>query len=412
MAQINITLDESELLELFAGNRDQAFKNLVEKVLNQILLAESTAQLNAMPYERVDQRTDYRNGTRDRKLVTRIGTLELKVPRHRNQPFETMIFDNYVRSEVALINTMIEMVVNGVSTRKVTKVVETLCETPVSKSMVSKICERLDPEIKAFRERPLEDEYPFLMVDATYFKVREDHRIVSKAFMIAIGITAEGYRSVLGFNLYDQEDKTSWSDFMTDLKRRGVENIMMMTSDAHPAILYALAKVYPGVPWQRCQFHFTRNIIDATPKSYQAGLTVELREMFRCKTIEAARKRKDEIVRDYSDVAEKAMDLLESGFEDAMVVMVLPEEVRVTLRTSNMIERLNGELKRRSDVIKVFPNAASLLRLMGAVTIEHSDTLTMRRKLFFKRTPGMMGEKVKDNLVKIAYEQKALAQAA
>ena len=368
MAQINITLDESELLELFAGNRDQAFKNLVEKVLNQILLAESTAQLNAMPYERVDQRTDYRNGTRDRKLVTRIGTLELKVPRHRNQPFETMIFDNYVRSEVALINTMIEMVVNGVSTRKVTKVVETLCETPVSKSMVSKICERLDPEIKAFRERPLEDEYPFLMVDATYFKVREDHRIVSKAFMIAIGITAEGYRSVLGFNVYDQEDKTSWSDFMTDLKRRGVENIMMMTSDAHPAILYALAKVYPGVPWQRCQFHFTRNIIDATPKSYQAGLTVELREMFRCKTIEAARKRKDEIVRDYSDVAEKAMDLLESGFEDAIVVMVLPEEVRVTLRTSNMIERLNGELKRRSDVIKVFPNAASLLRLMGAVT--------------------------------------------
>ena len=135
MAQINITLDESELLELFAGNRDQAFKNLVEKVLNQILLAESTAQLNAMPYERVDQRTDYRNGTRDRKLVTRIGTLELKVPRHRNQPFETMIFDNYVRSEVALINTMIEMVVNGVSTRKVTKVVETLCETPVSKSI-------------------------------------------------------------------------------------------------------------------------------------------------------------------------------------------------------------------------------------------------------------------------------------
>ena len=147
-----------------------------------------------------------------------------------------MIFDNYVRSEVALINTMIEMVVNGVSTRKVTKVVETLCETPVSKSMVSKICERLDPEIKAFRERPLEDEYPFLMVDATYFKVREDHRIVSKAFMIAIGITAEGYRSVLGFNVYDQEDKTSWSDFMTDLKKTRVENIMMMTSDAHLAI--------------------------------------------------------------------------------------------------------------------------------------------------------------------------------
>lgn len=186
----------------------------------------------------------------------------------------------------------------------------------------------------------------------------------------------------------------------------------MITSDAYPAILNSIVKVFPGVPWQRCQFHFTRNIIDAAPKSQQAGLAIELRELFTSSTIEDARRRKSEILRDYSDVASKAMGILDNGFEDSMTVMNLPEEVRIQLRTSNAIERINRELKRRSEVIKVFPNAASLLRLMGAVVIEDNDSLSMSKAVFYKRTPNELASDVKAKLKEIAYTQKSLLNAA
>lgn len=413
MAQINLTLDQEELLELLAGNREEAFKHLVEKLLNQVLIAESSTQLQADPYERSDERQDYRNGTRMRKLVTRIGTLELEVPRHRNEPFQTHLFDNYNRSEAALINTMIEMVINGVSTRKVSRVIEELCGTEVSKSLVSEACKKLDPEVDAFRNQPLDGKaFPFVMVDATYFKVREDHKISSKALMIAVGYTSEGRREVIGFNVYDNESNATWFDFLLSIKKRGLNGVMMITSDAHPAILNSIVKVFPGVPWQRCQFHFTRNIIDATPKSQQAGLAVELRELFTSNTIADARRRKDEIVKDYSEVAPNAIDILENGFEDSMTVMILPEEVRVHLRTSNTLERINREIKRRSDVIKVFPNQASLLRLMGAVIMEYNDGLSMSKMAFYRRTPEQLTTELQNRLENLAYEQKSLLNAA
>ena len=173
MTQVNLTLSEEELLELLAGNRKEAIKHLVEKLLNQVLIAESAAQLQAEHYERSDDRKDYRDGTHDRKIVTRIGTLELAVSKHHNESFRTALFYNYSRSETALINTMIEMVINSVSTRKVSKVVEQLCGTNVPKSLVSEVCNKLDPEVEAFRQQPLDErKFSFLMVDDTYFKVR------------------------------------------------------------------------------------------------------------------------------------------------------------------------------------------------------------------------------------------------
>ncbi len=413
MAQINLTLEQEELLELLAGNREEAFKHLVEKLLNQVLLVESASQLQAEPYERADDRQDYRNGSRVRSLTTRIGTIELEVPRHRNVPFQSLLFENYKRSEAALISTMVELVINGVSTRKVSRVIETLCGKEVSKSLVSEACKKLDPEIDAFRKQSLEGkEFPFVMIDATYFKVREDHKIVSKALMLAIGITSEGKKEVIGFNVYDDESNPTWMDFLTDLKKRGLQGVMMFTSDAHPSILSSIVKVFPGIPWQRCQFHFTRNIIDQVPKNYQTGIAAELREMFTSLTIEQARKRKNEIINDYSDIAPNAMDILDNGFEDAMTVLSLPEEVRVHLRTSNTLERINRELKRRSDVIKIFPNSASLLRLMGAVIIEHNDIYSMQKAVFFKRTPEALTEDLRSKLQSIAYSQKSLAMVA
>lgn len=207
MAQLNITLNQDEILQLLLVDREEAFRKLLQRTLNDILKVESQEQLQAAPYERSDSRLDSRNGLRDRELKTRIGRITLAVPRHRNVPFKTLIFDNYSRSEAALVTAMAEMVVNGVSTRKVSRVIESLCGTSVSKSSVSEICKNLDKEVESFRNRPLEGRYPFLTVDATYFKVRENNRVISKALMIAYGTNKQGHLEILGFAAYRNESK-------------------------------------------------------------------------------------------------------------------------------------------------------------------------------------------------------------
>ena len=414
MAQVNITLNQEEILQLSSSNCiSDTFREILRKTLNQVLLAESAEQLGAEPYERSEERQDYRNGYRERPLVTRIGTITLSVPKHRNQPFHTMIFENYQRSETALILTMAEMVVSGVSTRKVSNVMEVLCEKSFSKSTVSEACKHLDEEVDQFRKRTLEpDKYPFLMMDATYFKDREDHRTVSKAFMVAIGITKEGDREVLGFGVYGEENNYTWTSFIQELKARGLSGVLMFTSDAHPSIRHAMQKEFPDAVWQRCQFHFIRNILDAAPKSYKAGIESELREMFNCETIEDARKLRDEIINDYHDIAEECMDILDNGFEDAMSVMLLPKEMRRPLRTSNMVERLNGELKRRANVIKVFPNPDSITRLMGAVTIDYSEMLASKSRMFYRTSMAKISEQTKLKLVILAHDQAQRTKAA
>ena len=322
MAQLNITLNQEEILLLLSDNREDAFKKLLQDSLNNILQAESTEQLQAEKYERSAERTDSRNGSRERCLTTRIGKIELVVPRHRNVPFRTLIFDNYQRSEAALVTTMAEMVVQGVSTRKVARVIEALCGTNYSKSMVSEVCKELDHSVHEFRNRPLEKTYPFLFVDATYLKVRENHRIVSKALMIAVATTTEGRREIVGFDLYDNESNDTWFMFMESLKRRGLSGLQLITSDAHPGIIYAIGKTYPTVAWQRCQTHFSRNILEKTPKKFQKGLHGELLEMYNTRSLQEARKIRDRIIDDYCDIAPSAMECLDQGFESIMTVMV------------------------------------------------------------------------------------------
>jgi len=411
MAQLNITLNQEEILQLLCNDRDEAFRQLLQNSLNSILKAESTEQLKAEPYERSEERTDSRNGSRDRDLTTRIGTITLHVPRHRNQPFKTMVFENYSRSEAALIACMTEMVINGVSTRKVTQVVETLCGETCSKSMVSDLCKDLDGKVNEFRNRPLEGNYPFLEVDATYFKVRENHRIISKAFMIAYGVNERGLREILGFAVSHAETKETWKDFLTSLKARGLKGLLMVTSDAHEGIRDAVARVFPDVPWQRCQFHFSKNISEKSPKKYQAGIRAELNELFNSKDIREARQKRDAIIEEYQDVAASAMACLEEGFEDSMTVMTLPKSLRKYFRTSNHIERLNKELKRRSNVIGIFPNESSLLRLMGAVLIERNEVIQLQPAAFSQKTyAALLSSGVPGQLAVIAKQQ--LLQAA
>lgn len=413
MAQVNLTLTHEEVLQVLTGDRDAAMKFLLERILNEIMKAESEEQLGAGLHERSEERQDYRNGTRERELNTRIGTLTLNVPRHRNEPFHTMVFENYQRSEVALIATMVQMVVMGVSSRKVEKVVTTLCGTSFSKSTVSELCKRLDKDVDQFKNRPLDfHEAPFLMLDATYFKVREDHRIRSKAFLVALAFKPDGKREVVGFDVFDAEENYSWQTFLSGLKERGLTDVRMVISDAHAAIRPAVAKVYPEAAWQRCQVHFLRNILSITPNKYKEALAIELRRMFTASTTEKARKVKEEIVAEYEGVAEQAMKTLEEGFEDSMTVNGLPKYLKEKIRTTNLLERLNRELKRRSDVIQVFPNPASVLRLMGAVTIEVNNTYMAGNRVYGDKTLDELRHTVFPALRRIADDQLKLLNAA
>lgn len=239
-------MNQEEILQLLSNDKSKAFAKLLQESLNGILKAESTSQLQAEPYEPTSKRKGSRNGFRDRPYVTRVGTITLKVPKHRDsETFHTLLFDNYTRSEAALIVTMAEMVVNGVSTRKVSKVMELLCGKSYSKSTVSEACKELDTSVDTFRNRPLNRVYPFIILDATYFKVRENLRIHSKALMIAYATTCDGLQEIIGFGIYDKENKENWKEFLTSLKLRGLSEVYMITSDAHEGIIDAVAKQFP-----------------------------------------------------------------------------------------------------------------------------------------------------------------------
>ncbi len=414
MAQVNLTLSEQEVLQVLTGDRESAIKYLFERILNELMKAESEEQLGAAKHERTDGRSDYRNGTRERGLNTRIGKITLKVPRHRNEPFHTMIFDNYQRSEACLIATMVQMVVDGVSTRKVEKVVEELCGTSFSKSTVSELCKRLDADINAFNDRSLEHMcVPFVMVDATYFKVREDHRTKSKAFFVAMGFKVDGSREILGFDVFDTEENYSWITFFNRLKKRGLKDVKMVISDAHPSIRKAIADAYPEAAWQRCQVHLERNIVDAAPIKYKEGLKVELRNMFNATSVNEAERIKNQIVEDYEDVAKIATEKLETGFWDSMTIMCIRHlDVRAKLRTSNYLERLNRELKRRSDAIQVFPNADSIFRLMGAVTMEYHNAQNAKNKIYSEKRYKTIESEINSRLKEIAARQHLELEAA
>ena len=406
MAQINITLNQEEILDILSKNRDEAFKIIVQKILDQIMLAESNEILKAEPYERCEERTDFRNGFRDRELVTRIGKITLHVPRHRNVPFKTMIFDNYTRSEGALISTMMEMVLQGVSTRKISEVTKILCGQAFSKSTVSELCKALDDIVCEFRDRPIEKSYPFLMTDATYFKVRSDHRITSRALMIAMGMTEEGIKEIIGFRVCDNESSATRLSFYESLRKRGLSAPKMIISDAHNGEKAAIGRVYPDSSWQRCQVHFRKNITDRIQKKYVAGISSELTEMFNAKTIDEARRIRDHILTDYYDAAPDAMEILEEGFDDAMTVMELPIQMRRTLRSTNNLERLNEMLKARSKIIKIFPNEESLNRLMGAVLMECHDRMILNTQgMFTKRAYSQIDERIEIKLHEIARTQ-------
>lgn len=382
MAQYQITLNEELLHQLFIGDsREAGVATLLETVLNQVLNAQATEQLNAERYERTDERRGYRNGTYPHTLTTRVGKLTLSVPRFRDGIFSTELFARYQRSEQALVLALMEMVLNGVSTRKVTQVTEELCGTEFSKSTVSDLCKKLDPIVKEWALRPLhEKKYPFLLVDAMYVKVRENGRVRSRGVLIATGINEDGYREVLGLQVGDTESEASWGVFFEELKQRGLHGVDQVTSDQHSGLVKAVRAHFQGASWQRCQTHFMRNILDATPKLLRPEIKAHVRGIYEAADVSMARSLLEKTLAAFEDKASKAMRVLEEGFDDATAVLELPADVRVRTRTTNAVERLNGELRRRERVIRIFPNREAVFRLFGALLIDQDDKWSTEKK--------------------------------
>ena len=340
-----------------------------------------TEQVEADRYERSENRKGYRNGSYPHQLHTRVGSITLSVPRIRGAKFTTELFMRYQRSEQALILTMMEMVVNGVSTRKVSQITEELCGTEFSKSTVSDLCKRLDPIVTAWNNRPLSNtQYPFVLVDALYLKIREDQRVRSRGAMVGVGINENGQREVLGLMLGDTESEESWTAFFSWLKQRGLHGVDLVVSDDHGGLVRAIRKQLQGVTWQRCQTHFMRNVLNAAPKHLQDEIYVHVRAILDAPDLEAARMLLGQTLAKFGEKAAKAMRILETGFDDVTAVICLPDKYRQRLRTTNCVERLNGEVRRRERVIRIFPNRESAIRLIGAVLMELDEKWATEKK--------------------------------
>lgn len=353
---------------------------LVEAVLNQILDAQASEQVGAQRYERSDERVAYRNGYRPRQLYTRIGPLTLCVPQMRDGQFSTEIFSRYQRSEQALVLSLMEMVVNGVSTRKVTRITEELCGVTFSKSSVSQLCMALDGRVAAFNEREL-GVFPFVIVDAMYFKAREGDSVQSKAAMVVSGVNQHGNREILGLRIGDSESEAFWLETFRWLKQRGLKEVRYVVSDDHSGLVNAARRCFQGAIWQRCQVHFMRNVLSHTSAKHKKEMGEGLKRIFSSDKVKDARQRFDELAEQMEKKASKAIDCLERGLEDSLAVMALPGKYRKRLKSTNMQERLIQEIRRRERVVRIFPNEASALRLMGALLAEIHEEWQGRRYL-------------------------------
>lgn len=372
MTDYNVKLNKDDMVALLTENN--ALAQLVESVVNQVLEAQMTEHLGADRYAHTDNREGYRNGYRERKLYTRIGKLTLRVPQTRDGSFCSEIFRRYQRSEQAFVLGLMEMYLQGVSTRKVTKITEELCGVSFSKSTVSQLSVELDARLKAWRSRSLSSQrYPFLIVDALVVDVRREDVIRASGVLIAYGINEQGFREPLDLLLADTESFASWDELFKRLKSRGIKSADYLISDAHEGLVSALKKNFQGASWQRCQVHFMRNILGLASRQYRGSMAGDLKLIFQANTKEMALSLSKQFVVKYEKQASKSVDCFERGFEDALAILALPERYRRRLRTSNLAERMNEEIRRRQRVIRIFPNEASAMRLIGALLADQYE---------------------------------------
>ena len=346
----------------------------IRKTVQDFLEAEMTAFLKASPCEHSATRQGYRSGHRSRSLNTRVGKLHFEVPCERSGEFHTRLFANYQRSEQAFVLALQEMYLQGVSTRRVLKITEALCSLPISASEVSRLAARLDETLERWRRRRLTEPYFALLVDARYERVRVNHHVGSQAVITVTGISAKtGRREIIGVYVVNSESETSWGEALRDLLQRGLQGVEIVTSDAHEGLQAAVARFFQGTLWGRCQRHFNVNARDLVLKRDRTELTRDLRSIFDACDLDHARTRVKEVVDQWRPRYQVLADWLEENVEPALSSFHFPESYRSRLRTTNMPERFNEELNRRSEVIRIFPNVESCLRLMTAMAMEQSE---------------------------------------
>ena len=378
----------NSVLQLLTSEGSSGFAEGLRLLVDEAMAQERSAVLQARPYQRCDERLGRANGFKPKTLATRIGPIQFRIPQVRDGvEFYPSALEKGVRSERALMLSLAEMYVQGVSTRKVTKIVEELCGHSVSSTQVSNCAALLDAELQTWRDRPL-GACPYVILDARYEKVRHGGQFVDCAVLIAIGIGTDGKRSVLGVSVALSEAETHWRDFLSSLQARGLHGLTLIVSDAHAGLSAARRAVYPSVPWQRCQFHLQQNAQAYVPRlDMRAKVAADIRSIFNCPDLQSARDRLKNLVASYSKTAPKLAAWMEDNIPQGFAVFAFPPAHQRRLRTSNALERVNLELKRRTRVASLFPNEASLLRLISALLCEiNEEWLTAKIYLNMKST--------------------------
>jgi putative transposase len=372
MAKDRINRDElADKLVERAAEAEDPLRTMAELITGFLMEAEVATKVGAEAHERSEQRTTHRNGYRDRRWDTRLGTLQLQVPKVREGGYVPSFIEHRKRSEQALISVIQEAVVKGVSTRKIEAVLEELGIAGVSAGQVSQLCAALDEKVRKFREGPL-GEIRYVWVDALYEKVRVDDRVESMAVVIATGANLQGRREVLGFDVIAAESEEGWAEFFKGLKDRGLHGVKLVTSDAHTGLKNAVRKVLK-VEWQRCKVHFYRNVLVHVPKRSQAEVSEAMKAVFVQRDEKSAKTKAADLVRQFQSRFAKAMEIFEAGIEDVLSYLHYPQSHRVRISSTNPLERLNLEIRRRTRVVGIFPNPAACLRLIGMLLVEKND---------------------------------------
>lgn len=351
----------------------QGLHEVIRVVMQEVLEAEMDEALGAGKSERTPERLGYRSGYYGRTLVTRVGKLELRVPQDRAGRFSTELFERYQRSERALVATLAEMYVQGVSTRKVKAVTEELCGHAFSASSISAINKRLDESLKAFAERPLEEPFPYVIMDARYEKVREAGIVMSQAVLIAIGIAWDGRRQILSVEMANRESRSSWKDFLVRLRARGLKGVEFAVSDDHAGLVAAISEVLPEAAWQRCYVHFLRNALAYLPRKHNDDCLQELRWIYDRRDLAEARADLSAWLAKWAGRYPRLTDWAEENIDSTLTFFRLPRQHHKHLKSSNMLERLNEEIRRRTYVVRIFPNSESCLRLVRALAVETNE---------------------------------------
>ena len=413
-----MAMDQSALLELLDALKgagvDDRIRVAAQNMYQALIDAEAEGVIGAGVWERSEARTATRNGSRPRVLSTTAGDLHLRIPKLRQGSFFPSLLERRRRIDQALFAVVMEAYLHGVSTRKVDDLVKALgADTGISKSEVSRICADLDAEVAAFRDRSLaETAYPYVFLDATYCKARVNHRVVSQAVVVAVGVTADGHREVLGMDVGDSEDGAFWTAFLRSLKARGLGGVQLVISDAHEGLKSAIAAILIGVSWQRCRVHFLRNVLAQVPKGNADMVAAAIRTIFAQPDPEHVHEQFEVIAAMLGRQAPKVEAMMRAAKEDLLAFTGFPRAHWRQIWSTNPLERVNKEIKRRTDVVGVFPNPEALLRLAGAVLIEqHDEWAAADRRYFSEASMATLTSDVNSLISDIPLDVPALATA-